>query len=457
MTAATLSPATALPAPRSAPRKLPTLDEALIRDKRESLELAVRVRWIACAVLVPLMFYLTEPYQALYYVGLIALFAVIGWGHLQVGTVGRSRAELALIVCDILLITIALIVPNPLRTDLWPAPMQFRFGNFVYFFVLLSTAVLTYSWRTIVFMSLWVIAAWSAGVLWARASVTHPELSQRAAEAFGDIPELASFLDPNSVIIPSRVQELVIFLIVAATLAAASWRSNRLVHRQAEAERERSNLSRYFSPNVVETLAQSDSPLREIRSQNVAVMFLDIVGFTTYADQHEPAAVVLTLRDFLERMEREVFRHDGTLDKYLGDGLMATFGTPVAGENDAVNALRCGKAMLAAAAAWNGERKRRGEVPLEIGVGIHYGPVVTGDIGVNRLELAVLGATVNIASRLEAQTRVIGVSLVASADLVERAKAEPGWRDSDLDGLEPADPQMIRGVAEPVRTWVVGG
>ena len=323
--------------------------------------------------------------------------------------------------------------------------------------MLLSTAVLTYSWRTIVFMAGWVVVAWTTGVVWSMSSVAHPELSHRMLSAYPDLPLIAEFLDPNTVNVPNRVQELVIFLLVAATLAAASWRSNRLVHRQADAERERSNLARYFSPNVVETLAHSDSSLRSIRAQNVAVMFVDIVGFTTYADQHEPAAVVRTLRDFLERMEREVFRHEGTLDKYLGDGLMATFGTPVAGENDAVHALRCGRDMLKAVEVWNSERERRGEVALQIGVGIHYGPVVTGDIGVNRLELAVIGATVNIASRLEAQTRVIGVSLVASANLVERARAEPGWREDDLDSLEPADPQMIRGVAEPIRTWVMGG
>ncbi len=79
------------------------------------------------------------------------------------------------------------------------------------------------------------------------------------------------------------------------------------------------------------------------------------------------------------------------------------------------------------------------------------------EIGVNRLELAVIGATVNIANRLEAHTRVLNVRLVASRDVVERARGEPGWSKADEDGLDPADPQMIRGVAEPVRTYVVGG
>lgn len=456
MTTAIAAQSALVPANRGgAAPVLPTLEQALDRDKREGLAIAVRARWITCAVLAPLMFYLNPPHEAVYYVVVIALFAAIGWAHLKVGTIGRSRPELALLVCDIALVTVALVVPNPLRTDLWPPPMQFRFGGVIYLFLLLSTTVLTYSWRTIAFMASLMVLTWSAGIVWAASSVTRPELTNRILAAFPDLPNISTALDPNAVNLPARVQELVVLALVAATLAATSWRSHRLVTRQAEAERERSNLARYFSPNVVETLAQNDAPVREIRSQNVAVLFVDIVGFTSFADRHAPASVVQTLRTFLERMEREVFRHEGTLDKYLGDGLMATFGTPVAGERDALQALRCGRAMLTAADAWNRERRQRGEEALDVGIGLHYGPVVTGDIGVNRLELAVVGATVNIASRLEAQSRVLNVRLVASRDLVERARTEPGWSASDEAGLEPADPQMIRGVAEPVRTFVM--
>ena len=100
-------------------------------------------------------------------------------------------------------------------------------------------------------------------------------------------------------------------------------------------------------------------------------------------------------------MEQEVFRHSGTLDKYLGDGLMATFGTPFVGEADAGNALRCAQAMMAAADRWNNQRKTAGETPIRVSFGLHYGPVVLGDIGLTCLEFAVIGSTVNAASRLD--------------------------------------------------------
>lgn len=443
---------------RIAPHTLPTLDQALARDKREGLELAVQSRWSALSVVALLLVYLRPSWDVLYYHAILAGFALIAWAHLKLGRVGRNPAELALLVCDVVLMAYVLVVPNPFRTDVWPAAMQFRFGGFSFFYLLLATAVLSYSWRTILVLAGAIVLAWLAGLLWVWLQpVTHPEISERVAAALADHPTIAEALNPYAVLLPLRIEEMTILVLVAATLAIASWRSHRLMRGQAEMERERSNLARYFSPNVVETLAQNDAPVREIRSQNVAVLFVDIVGFRSFADRNEPAAVVQTLRTFLERMEREVFRHGGTLDKYLGDGLMATFGTPVAGDRDALEALRCGRAMLAAADALNTERARRGAEPLAVGVGVHYGPVVTGDIGVNRLELAVIGATVNIANRLEAHTRVLNVRLVASRDVVERARGEPGWSTTDEDGLDAADPQMIRGVAEPVRTYVVGG
>jgi class 3 adenylate cyclase len=244
-----------------------------------------------------------------------------------------------------------------------------------------------------------------------------------------------------------------VFMIVAMTLAIAVRRGNDLVIRHAAVERERGNLARYFSPNVVEELSRNDEPLKQVRTQNVAVLFVDIVGFTAFADARTPEEVVRTLREFHALMEQEVFRHSGTLDKYLGDGLMATFGTPFAGEADASNALRCAQAMMAAADRWNGKRKATGEAVIRVSFGLHYGPVVLGDIGLTCLEFAVIGSTVNAASRLETLTRALDCALVASDDLVRRARAEVGSADAVFRPLKAQLPQTIRGLEHPIAIW----
>ena len=115
---------------------------------------------------------------------------------------------------------------------------------------------------------------------------------------------------------------------------------------------------------MVDQLSHNDEPLKQVRTQNIAVLFVDIVGFTSYAADRSPEETIQTLREFHGRMETEVFRHHGTLDKYLGDGLMATFGTPVAGERDASNALECALAMIETIQKWNLERRRAGEPDL---------------------------------------------------------------------------------------------
>jgi adenylate cyclase len=429
--------------------------EAAIADsKRQGLLLAVRARWIALAVIAVTLPIINPNWDVIYYIVMLGLFAVIGWAQLNVGKVGRSLPELFLIFCDLALITLLTVVPNPLSAANWPIGMQFRFETFIYFFVFLATATLAYSWRTVVAMGFWTSAVWAIGVGWAYLQpATHTELSERVRAALGSDVRMFHIINPSSIGIPERFQEIIVFLIVAMTLALAVRRSNALLISHAGIERERANLARYFSPNVVEQLSRNDEPLKQIRTQNVAVLFADIVGFTAYADGRSPMEVIGTLRLFHERMEREVFRHGGTLDKYLGDGLMATFGTPFASDSDAGNALRCAQAMIGSISELNLDRKNRSEPPIRVSIGLHYGEVVLGDIGLNRLEFAVIGTAVNAASRLESLTRELGCALVASDDLVQRARTETDSSNTDFMLLVEKPPRTIRGLEQPVGIW----
>jgi adenylate cyclase len=109
--------------------------------------------------------------------------------------------------------------------------------------------------------------------------------------------------------------------------------------------------------------------------------------------------------------------------------------------------------MMAAADRLSGEHKAAGEVPIRVSFGLHYGPVALGDIGVTCLEFAVIGSTVYAASRLEAMTRALGSALVASDDLIKRAKAELGSADAVFRPLIAQSPQTIRGLEHPIGIW----
>lgn len=431
-------------------------EAALERHKREGMELAVKARWIALAVIAVMLPVINPRLEVIYFEILVLGFALIAWGQQRVARVGRSKAELLLLFCDLALMTIVFVVPNPLAATDWPLAMEYRSEGFKYFYFLLAGGTLAYSWRTvrgIGFMTsgLWILAL---AIIWAL-SGENEALTEAAYAAFGSDPLMAELLDPNNLLYHIRIQEVVVFLIVTTTLSLSVRRYERLLMGHAALERERANLARYFSPNVVEELSQNDEPLKQIRTQDIAVLFVDIVGFTRYAAERSPQDVIATLRQFHQRMEDEVFRHDGTLDKYLGDGLMATFGTPIASDQDALNALRCARAMIQSLAAWNEERQSLGEPPILASFGLHYGPAVLGDIGSNRLEFAVIGNTVNVASRIEALTRTLSARLAASDELLERVRREAGGDDRALRDLIRHDGLEIRGLDRKMTVWAL--
>jgi adenylate cyclase len=434
----------------------PFLRAALSENKRQGLLLAVRARWIALAIVAILIPFLNFRWETLYYEAALIVFALIGWAQLRAGKVVQSRQELFLIFLDLALLTFLMVFPNPFRGEIWPTAFQYELGEFSYFYVFLAVGTLAYSWRTTFAFGAWTTLLWlGALVLVAMFGTEIPELSEMSALAFTGYERILAAIDPNDPRIVERVQEVVIFLIVACTLAVNTERNSRLIIQQANVARERANLARHFPPNIVDQMAERDQPLGAVRSQNVAVMFVDIVGFTRMAGQQTPEEVVALLRQFHARLEAMVFDHQGTLDKFLGDGLMATFGTPESSSRDAANALRCGREMLSDIEEWNTARREAGAEPIKVSIGLHYGAVVLGDIGSERrLEYAVLGDAVNVASRLEVLTRNLGVAMVTSDDLVNAVR-QNGDADSIelLRDLDSAGSQQLRGRDEPIIAW----
>lgn len=434
----------------------PYADAALERHKKEGMEFAIRARIIAMSVIVLMLPFVTPWPDVVYYQALICGFILIGVAQRRVARVGQSRAEILLIFADIILMSVTLLVPNPLSDNAWPIAMQYRPTTFAFFFVFLAFGTLAYSWRTVWGMGVMTAATW--GLCLAAIYLFAPEnlaLTAAAQAAFPAENDLADLLNPNSPLGFVRVQEIVAILLVAGVLAATVRRYTVLMMGHAALERERANLARYFSPNVVEQLSHNDDPLKQVRTQNVAVLFVDIVGFTGFAAERSSEDVIRALREFHSRMEAQVFSHEGTLDKYLGDGLMATFGTPFAGPRDATNAFTCATAMMAAMAEWNAKRAAAGEPELRAGFGLHYGPAVLGDIGSNRLEFAVVGNTVNVASRVEALTRTLDCDLAATAALRAQVERETGECDALFSGMEKRAAQPVRGLQNGVDLWTL--
>lgn len=222
--------------------------------------------------------------------------------------------------------------------------------------------------------------------------------------------------------------------------------------RLAAFQRQRVNLARFFSPQFVDELAEMDTPLSLTRYQPAAILFVDMVGFTAYCADLEPEAVIAFLRDLQALLSRCVFSYSGTIDKFLGDGLMAVFGPPLPSSVDATNAARCALEILQSVTNWNRQRLRSGDATIRLAIGIHHGPIVQGDIGSeNRLELTVVGDAVNTASRIESYCRTVGYDLLVTVPFIETLSAEGSHELASM--FTDLDQHSIRGREKPIHLY----
>jgi adenylate cyclase len=273
--------------------------------------------------------------------------------------------------------------------------------------------------------------------------------------AYGDMTNLRTAMNRGAFDFVTKPVDLSDLEITVRKALANIAKLREMDRQRRAAERARNNLSRYFSPNIVELLAAQDEPLGAGRRETVAVLFADMVGFTRMAEVMAPEDVLALLREFHTRMTAQIFTTGGIVDQYMGDGIFAVFGVPVASSADAANALDCAELMLRALDCWNDEREGKGDARLDMGIGLNYGPVVLGDVGSEHsVAFTAIGDTVNTAARLQVLTRTLKTQLVVGDAVVQAVHAlSPEITAKRIDQLEDRGEHSLRGRASPVRVW----
>ena len=199
-----------------------------------------------------------------------------------------------------------------------------------------------------------------------------------------------------------------------------------------EEKRVRSTMSRYMSKEVADQLLSAGELELGGKEQKVTVMFTDVRGFTAIAEALGPRETVSLLNGYFTEMVDVIFTHGGILDKYMGDGIMALFGAPFLGDDDADRALAAADDMIRRLAKLNRTRHAAGQASLDVGIGFSTGPTVIGNIGsVRRMEYTVIGDTVNLASRLEGATKQYGARIILSEMTVRDLRRPATLRELD--------------------------
>lgn len=215
-----------------------------------------------------------------------------------------------------------------------------------------------------------------------------------------------------------------VLLLVIAVIAShvKSSRLDVLVRRSFDEHLRTEKLSRYFSPEVAKLLQSNREDVPQDGLElDLTILFADIRGFTQMSAQMSGQDTVRLLNEIHEKLVQCIFECQGTLDKYIGDGIMAYFGAPSGNALHADQAVNCAIKMRYAIADLNSARVGRGEKPIQIGIGLHSGRAVVGDVGAHfRREFTVIGDTVNTASRIESLTKKHKVDILVSEDVRSR-------------------------------------
>ena len=217
--------------------------------------------------------------------------------------------------------------------------------------------------------------------------------------------------------------------------------------RLAREEVARANYSRFLPEHVVRQLLENPDSFRLGGvNQIITVLFSDIRGFTAISENEKPEKIVGLLNRYFSAMSEIIFANGGTLDKYIGDNIMAIFGAPNATPDDAKNALKTAVEMQKRVTSLNLELEEQGYPQIAVGIGLHTGEATIGYIGSQqRSEYTAIGDTVNLASRLESSAK-------GGQILISEATAQSG---GDLFALESHEPLVVKNRLQPVNLFEV--
>ncbi len=222
--------------------------------------------------------------------------------------------------------------------------------------------------------------------------------------------------------------------------------SMMLVEDISSEKRIRSTMARYMDPGLADKLLQAGEGILGGQASEATILFSDVRSFTTLTEELGAQGTVALLNEYFTMMVECIQREGGMLDKFIGDAIMAVFGTPLAHADDPDRAVRAAISMMRELQLFNRERGRRGQKPVDIGIGLNTDQVVSGNIGSpKRMDYTVIGDGVNLASRLESACKLYGAHILISQHTLQQTRGT--YRTREIDAV------IVKGKTEPVRIY----
>jgi adenylate cyclase len=264
------------------------------------------------------------------------------------------------------------------------------------------------------------------------------------------------YLTSNSILVGAEIDKIIAIAAVTTILAFAIHGARRMMTLAMREEHASENLSRFFAPEIARHISRSGAAISagEGEAREAAILNLDVRGFTALASSASPQEVMGVLADYQRRMVPIIQRHGGAIDKFLGDGIMATFGATRPLDDYAARAMAALEECMGAAADWSAEQAALGRPQLTVNGALASGRIVAGAVGdATRLEYTVIGDAVNLSAKLEKHNKVAGCRALALKETYDAACAQGYVAGGQIRVLREV---TVGGVATPVDLVAVG-
>jgi adenylate cyclase len=330
-----------------------------------------------------------------------------------------------------------------------PAAFYLKAPTLLYVFIFIALRALRFSAGYV------LLAGTVAAIGWL--GMLYYALNTSSAPSMGVTRDYVAYMTSNQVLIGAEFDKIITILLSTAILAVAIVRARRMLVAASVEGAAHRDLSRFFSPEVKRRITAGEARLLpgqgEIRQ--AAVLMTDIRGFTPLAMRTDPAELMALLADYQRHIVTEVQRHGGTVDKFMGDGMLATFGAAEPSDTPAADALRAVDGLAGTIADWQSECRESGRPVLDVGMAVAAGPVVFGAVGDDsRLELTVIGEPVNLTAKLEKSNKAESCHALTTSATLELARRQGYTPGRDI---EIRRNRRIEGVAQPVDLAVLLG
>lgn len=322
-----------------------------------------------------------------------------------------------------------------------PASFYLKAPTFLYVFIFVALRALRFETRFILLAGATAALGWLFMVFYVIFTVPGDTMITR---------DYVAYLTSNTILLGAEFDKIISIVMVTAILAMAVARARGLLVQSVTETTAVRELSRFFSPEIAHQITDSEIEITagEGVERVATVLNVDLRGFTEFASRVEPNELIAVLSEYQSRIVPAIQRHGGCVDKFLGDGIMATFGAAVWSDTFAADALASVEDVLSEVTTWNRERAAAGMATMKVNVAAATGQLVFGAVGdASRLEYTVIGTPANIAAKLEKHNKVEETIALTTADTLTLAK-EQGYKPKAE--MEQRNSTQIAGVDEPI-------